>query len=505
MDDTVPVIDLFAGPGGLGEGFESLTDDRNESLFHVALSIEKDPHAHRTLLTRAFFRQFGRSSVPETYYQYLRGEITRDKLFKLHRRQYRRAAKISWLAELGKEDHERVNHRINAALLAKKKAWILIGGPPCQAYSVVGRSALRKIQKDKFEEDERHYLYQEYVQIIADHRPPVFVMENVRGILSSRLNEKLVFNQILEDLENPHKAVASYENGHSHDGRKWNLSYRIVSLVNSTGLFKNSGPVDFLIRAEKFGVPQARHRVILLGIRSDLLMEPDTLHTYPEANVPVKNVIGDLPELRSGISQGEDSNDEWIKILRAVKHQRWFGQGNDSQSQKIWLQMSSVVKVLGEKPLDTGAEFIAAQIGISCHRAWYHDSRLGGVCNHSARSHMKEDLYRYLFAACFAAVTGRSPRLNDFPEALLPKHKNVPQALEEGSLFSDRFRVQVSEKPSTTVISHISKDGHYFIHPDPHQCRSMTVREAARLQTFPDNYFFEGNRTSQYHQVGNVS
>ena len=125
------------------------------------------------------------------------------------------------------------------------------------------------------------------------------------------------------------------------------------------------------------------------------------------------------------------------------------------------------------------------------------------VLNHATRSHIRADLQRYLFASSFAAVTDVSPVLGEFPAALLPEHVNVSRALGNG-MFADRFRVQVGGRPSTTITSHISKDGHYYIHPDPTQCRSLTVREAARLQTFPDDYFFCGPRTSQYQQVGNA-
>ncbi len=131
------------------------------------------------------------------------------------------------------------------------------------------------------------------------------------------------------------------------------------------------------------------------------------------------------------------------------------------------------------------------------------DPKLNGVCNHETRAHLTGDIHRYFYAAVFAQVMGRSPTLKDFPAELLPNHDNVKEALKS-SKFNDRFRVQISGRPSTTVVSHISKDGHYYIHYDPSQCRSLTVREAARLQTFPDNYFFEGNRTQQYHQVGNA-
>ena len=118
---------------------------------------------------------------------------------------------------------------------------------------------------------------------------------------------------------------------------------------------------------------------------------------------------------------------------------------------------------------------------------WYLDPKLGGVLQHETRSHMRSDLHRYMFAACFAATQKYAPDLRNFPPRLLPDHVNVD---EETIPFKDKFRVQMGKHPSSTVVAHIKKDGHYYIHPDPAQCRSLTVREAARLQTFPDNYFF---------------
>lgn len=136
-------------------------------------------------------------------------------------------------------------------------------------------------------------------------------------------------------------------------------------------------------------------------------------------------------------------------------------------------------------------------------RNWYADTKLGGVLQHEARSHMRSDLHRYMFAACYANAVFARPSLNHFPPKLLPAHQNVTDK-DKATPFLDRFRVQLKRSPCTTVVSHIAKDGHYYIHYDASQCRSFTAREAARLQTFPDNYFFEGTRTQQYHQIGNA-
>jgi DNA (cytosine-5)-methyltransferase 1 len=163
--------------------------------------------------------------------------------------------------------------------------------------------------------------------------------------------------------------------------------------------------------------------------------------------------------------------------------------------------------IINSKIESRGAEFIQSKCDIGTEnedlQSWFLDNRIEGVCNHTSRGHMSSDLYRYLFISLFGEEENKSPKLEDFPDDLLPNHKNVNEGINN-SKFADRFRVQLWNEPAKTITSHISKDGHYFIHPDPVQCRSLTVREAARIQTFPDNYFFCGPRTSQYIQVGNA-
>jgi DNA (cytosine-5)-methyltransferase 1 len=488
---AIPVIDLFAGPGGLGEGFSSLLTGGERRIFKIKLSIEKDEYAHRTLELRAFFREFPPKSAPDDFYTYLRGEITKEELFRRHPVQAKQAACEAWHATLGATPNSEVDRRIAAALGKERENWILIGGPPCQAYSLVGRS--RRMNDPKFATDEKHFLYKEYLRILAVHQPPVFVMENVKGLLSAKVKKEHIFDQIRSDLQHPLFATGM--------GGKADLKYDFFPLVATPGeLLGHFEPEDFVIRSEEFRIPQARHRIIILGVRSDWSNKPDSFLNPGKAPVTIEQVIGDLPKLRSGLSKEPDSAEAWRDAVYDLMSARWFTNGDVAP--ELREALGSAVKRVSAS-LTRGGNYLAESAKPAFHKDWFTDAKLKGICNHETRSHIRADLHRYFFAAVFARAAGRSPVLEDFPKALLPEHKNVTEALRENK-FNDRFRVQVAGRPSTTVVSHIAKDGHYYIHYDPSQCRSLTVREAARLQTFPDNYFFEGPRTEQYHQVGNA-
>ena len=265
---------------------------------------------------------------------------------------------------------------------------------------------------------------------------------------------------------------------------------------------ENINAHDFIIRSEEFGIPQARHRVILLGIRDDIKLIPSQLNkTY---GFTVQDAIGTLPHLRSRLSKGHDNAEEWASRVKQhlLELQEESSQRNDLN------ELTLALNRLKDR-ISSSLDFGELRIHIEKQKLfqspllddWYNDNSLKVWLNHEARGHMTSDLKRYLYAATFGEAYGRSPKGHkEFDlKGLRPNHANW-----ETGKFADRFRVQIKNRPSTTITSHISKDGHYFIHPDPIQCRSLTVREAARLQTFPDNYFFQGNRTQQYHQVGNA-
>ena len=316
-------------------------------------------------------------------------------------------------------------------------------------------------------------------------------MENVKGMLSSSVESRLVFEMLMEDL-------SSLGTGHAH-----HYELRCVRVDDGKASLQEAAqPSDFIVRAETFGVPQRRHRVIIVGIRSDLASRA------ADAEIPlsgvtrtVRDVIETMPVLRSGISRGRDDTAAWRgEVLDAAKMLANISKEKEQHAlREAFLSLSERVK--DHSPTVRAATRLPDGYGTSNDELlqWIERPELRAIAQHETRGHMASDLGRYLFAAVFGAVFGYSPKAADFPLVLSPDHRNW-----HSGVFSDRFRVQLADEASTTVTSHISKDGHYFIHPNPLQCRSLTVREAARLQTFPDDYLFLGNRTQQYVQVGNA-
>lgn len=505
LDEPIQVVDLFAGPGGLGEGFSSSGGGKS---FEIIVSAEMDPKAWETLRLRAFYRLL-RKKMPERlfeYYDYCNsssapGGFTPSTVTQSLWEEASEEAKCITLgSDLG-------NGILDKALderLDGKRPWVLIGGPPCQAYSIVGRARNQAKADYKAEDDHRHFLYKEYLRIIRERQPTVFVMENVKGILSSKVNDQRIFSSILTDLSDPHQALHRGGSG---------KQYRIHSLATGASFGPGDDvdkidPRTFILRAEDYGIPQARHRVILLGIATDSLQASAEMVTLSKAaaRVSVGQVLQGLPKLRSTLTKMADSRDGWRAVVR--EQLEYLCKELDPAADiDLWDRLHTLFHrfeapyISGGRRVKRAAGKSDGFTGVEQLDDWYLDEDLDCWLNHEARGHMPSDLRRYLYAAAYAQVHDTSPKGHkEFAlEGLAPDHKNW-----KSGKFSDRFRVQMEGGPATTITSHISKDGHYFIHYDPSQCRSLTVREAARLQTFPDNYFFQGNRTEQFHQVGNA-
>ncbi len=479
----------------MGEGFS------RTNAFDILVSAEKDPVARETLRLRAYFRILQREQ-PESISDYINYCIGKTKVpFSENTKDaWELAGEEARVIELGSKDGNSELHGILDRSNLEEKNWVLIGGPPCQAYSLVGRARNRGNSGYRPEEDGRHFLYKEYLQVIQRYRPAVFVMENVKGILSSTINGQRIFHSILRDLSDPDKAL------NDSQGR---CGYRIMSLTSDAEYRANQDPAevksaDFVIRAEKYGIPQARHRVILLGVREDILApENSPFLIKTSSQISTQSTIGNLPPLRSKLSKEADSAEKWVNTVK-MHAQTLIRKGRHEIHDALNEVINDVdsIRCAGANRYLEYDQKYSGQTGHAELNKWLRTGCLPGIwLNHETRGHISEDLRRYVYASSFAKALGYSPKGHkDFNLSILqPNHKNW-----KSGKFADRFRVQIADRPATTITSHISKDGHYFIHYDPSQCRSLTVREAARLQTFPDDYFFQGPRTQQYHQVGNA-
>ena len=436
----IPVIDLFAGPGGLGEGFSSLLNIDHERVFDIKLSIEVDEHAHKTLRLRSFYRQFKQHEVPEIYYNYIRENDLKKKdvIIKQIKEEYseewKHAEQEAWKYELPfkeetskdskqkkgytlreiVEKHKEIDERINKSLEGEKE-WLLIGGPPCQAYSLVGRSRNKGIN----EEDHRVFLYKEYLRIIAKHHPAVFVMENVKGLLSAKVGEQKIFDWIKKDLKNPGTVFKKLRSP----------KYKVYSFIKKPDAYDNKGfPIykndsDYLIKSEKYGIPQRRHRVILLGIREDVVFRTvNTLKTT--VKVKLKDVIDSLPPLRSGIGReiiGENEKGNHIYSKIENKQRNWEKAVNNSRAKLRKLFPEPDESKLFSYPVTQGNNFVACLLSENLnplYENWYKDERLKGILNHETRTHLREDLCRYLFSALYLEKNGDFPKLKNYPEWL---------------------------------------------------------------------------------------
>jgi DNA (cytosine-5)-methyltransferase 1 len=503
MTGRIRVIDIFAGPGGLGEGFSSFQSANGKNPFRLEVSAEMETSAHSTLRLRAFYRllRAAEGRLPAAYRDYLRTVAEgRDESPEEYFSQgplaalWRAAEAEALNLTLGVAAHDEVLR--NKVAVAKKSGdqLILIGGPPCQAYSIVGRARNTNVRSFRTRGDTRHFLYRQYLEILARFSPDVFIMENVKGILSSTVGGRNMFEQICRDLADPGQALGLQVG----KGPEAHPEYMLLPIHVEPGEHRDASaaaldPNRFVIRCEDHGAPQARHRVIIMGVRTDHAQRAVRAPGLPVSReaATVGDALLGLPKLRSGLSQGLDGIEAWIRVADK--------------------QRSVVKKSLRRSDLDLKERLDQIQFRelprFSSRYTGRDPQALPGirsvdqdvVLNHSTRSHMASDLGRYLFCSVFGQSSERSPKSGEFPAALAPDHANW-----DSGTFADRFRVQLKGRPSSTVTSHLSKDGHAFIHFDPAQCRSLTVREAARLQTFPDDYLFLGNRTQQFVQVGNA-
>lgn len=402
MRRKLTAIDLFSGAGGLSEGFL-------RAGFELIAHVESDEAACNTLKTRTAYHWLKKQGQEDTYNDYLHGKIARSELYSQIPENLI-ASVIN--QEIGQPTLKGIFKQIDD-LLGNSRLDLVIGGPPCQAYSLVGRSR----DKNRMKGDTRNYLYLHYAEFLKRYKPQYFVFENVLGLLSAKSPEGVRY---IDDMRAAF-SDAGYE-----------TEYDVLS-------------------AEEYGVPQCRKRVILIGKKGT------KTGFYPEfeiwnPNISVKDVFSDLPEIQAG--QGT------IKPCRIKKPK-----GN----------------YLFEAGIRNNGEPVT----------W-----------HIARPHSEQDLEIYRIA--LEKWTEKQERLNynDLPSKL--KTHNNRQS------FTDRFKVVAGDLPAShTVVAHISKDGHYYIHPDKKQNRSLTPREAARLQTFPDDFFFESasekpGRTAAFKQIGNA-
>lgn len=428
-------LDLFAGAGGLSEGFIQAGG------FNIVATVEKDHWACETQRTRHIFHHLKKEKSLKDYWDYCRNtssveliEPNRQKIYAKHPGLKEKIDNTIWEAEFGEPLEKPVTHSTEAVIKHLEESLkyhranvdFILGGPPCQVYSIIGRNQ-RKRMKIPVENDPRNFLFEFYCKIVKKFQPQFFLFENVPGIISAKSMKGEVFEMIKEGFDN--------------------IGYHFIAGNNEKYIQKN------IHNALDFGVPQIRKRFIFLGIKQgsklnypefDLQIDKGMLHT--------KYVINDLPPLRP--NEGDDH--------RLIDYDIDIQESLSPYQQKI----------------STESE---------------------GIMHHKARPLNRQNdqrIYR-------KAIRLKAQKKQQLDYSTLPESWKTHRR-ENDKNFQDRFKVHGWDEHPHTIVAHIAKDGHYNIHPDEKQLRSITVREAARIQSFPDNFRFEGSRTAQFTQVGNA-
>ncbi len=395
-------IDLFSGAGGLSEGFI-------RAGFKPIAHVEIDKAACNTMRTRAAYHYLKNTDNFSPYLDYIQNKISRAELYSLIPDNERESV-IN--LPIGEEYNKIIFDKIDS-LKGGKSIDFIIGGPPCQAYSIVGRSR----DENRMQGDSRNYLFKEYAKFLEYYQPKFFVFENVIGLLSAKTKEGDSYLQMMLDL---------------FEKKGYHTEYKILE-------------------AKSFGVLQNRRRVILIGKKNgEKGFYPEFKNV--EINVTVSEIFMDLPEISAG--SGDFYKTSYKPYNRTY---------------------------LLESQIRNGLDF---------------------TTQHIARPHTEQDKNIYKLAVKKWKNGHQRLNYNDIP-AEWQTHKNKKS-------FVDRFKVVADDLPhSQTIVAHICKDGHYYIHPDIKQNRSLTPREAARLQTFSDDFYFEGvsekpSRTAAFKQIGNA-
>lgn len=374
-------IDLFAGCGGLSEGFY-------KEGFNALAHVEINPTACRTLRTR--MKHYGYENADDAV---LEMDITRDDVI---------------------DEIEKVVNKQNVD--------IIIGGPPCQAYSSLGRAK----DENAMQNDPRNFLFESYVKVLNYYKPKFFVFENVTGILTAKINGKHIIERIIKAL-----------------GENYKVKF---------------DPKMIVLNSANYGVPQIRKRVIIIGVRKDLDISPE--------------------EMYAGIIKTHFDPEMSEEESKGLKH---FVTVRDAIEELPALQPG------GGKP---EVEFKYSRDNEFLQRITPEDCNI--LRDHVARNHNDKDVERYV------AMSKNHWTFQD----MLEKREDLRH--EKQRVFGNSYTVQWWDQPSKTIIAHLYKDGNQFIHPDYKQGRTFSVREAARIQSFPDDFIFEGPRTEQFKQIGNA-